>query len=151
MSPQRRATWQNGERGYSTRRHMLELVRPEAVLPDRALCLTTFSHFWLSINLLSHSLTLSLSLVSLSRSLSLFPLSLRHTTQHSNTHCHTCTLSHVRVCTRGRVDSGGKRAPETTSRYLQVCKRPLSPTCSLSRPGCAQSPVLIKPLPRLPV
>jgi hypothetical protein len=31
--------------GYSTRRHMLEPVRPEAVLPDRALCLPNFSHF----------------------------------------------------------------------------------------------------------
>ena len=29
--------------GYSTRRHMLEPVRPEAVLPDMALCLPTFS------------------------------------------------------------------------------------------------------------
>jgi hypothetical protein len=34
-----------GEWGYSTRRHMLEPVRPEAVLPDRALCLPTVSHF----------------------------------------------------------------------------------------------------------
>ena len=40
----RRATWPNGEWGYSTRRHVLEPVRPEAVLPDRALCLPTFSH-----------------------------------------------------------------------------------------------------------
>ena len=29
----------------STRRHMLEPVSAEAVLPDRALCLPTFSHF----------------------------------------------------------------------------------------------------------
>ena len=40
----RRATWPNGEWGHSTRRHMLELVRAEAVSPDRALCLLTFSH-----------------------------------------------------------------------------------------------------------
>jgi len=43
--PARRATWPNGVWGYSTRRHMLEPVRPEAVLPHRALCLPTFSHF----------------------------------------------------------------------------------------------------------
>ena len=42
---ERRATWPNGEWRYSTRRHMLEPERPEAVLPDRALCLPTFSHF----------------------------------------------------------------------------------------------------------
>jgi len=41
----RRATRPNGEWGYGTRRHMLEPVRPEAVLPDRALCLPTSSHF----------------------------------------------------------------------------------------------------------
>jgi hypothetical protein len=29
----------NGELGYSTRRHMLQPVRPEAVLPDKAFCL----------------------------------------------------------------------------------------------------------------
>jgi hypothetical protein len=27
--------------------HLLEPVRPEAVLPDRALCLPTFSHFFI--------------------------------------------------------------------------------------------------------
>ena len=43
--PARRATWPNGEWGYSACRHMLEPVRPEAVLPGRALCLPTFSHF----------------------------------------------------------------------------------------------------------
>jgi hypothetical protein len=32
---------------YPPPRHMLEPVRPEAVLPDRALCLPTFSHFWI--------------------------------------------------------------------------------------------------------
>jgi hypothetical protein len=58
---------QNGEWGYSTRRHMLEPVRPEAVLLDRALCLPTFSHL-----LIVHKTSLSLSLsVSLSLSLSL--------------------------------------------------------------------------------
>ncbi len=41
------ATWPNGEWGYSTRRCVLEPVRPEAVLPDRALCLLTFSHFFI--------------------------------------------------------------------------------------------------------
>ena len=46
--------------GYSTRRHMLEPVRPEAVLPDRALCLPTFSHF-LIVNKISLSLSHSLS------------------------------------------------------------------------------------------
>ena len=35
------------ESGHSTCRHMLEPVRPEAVLPDRALCLPTFSHFFI--------------------------------------------------------------------------------------------------------
>ena len=49
---------------------MLEPVRPEAVLPDRALCLPTFSHF-LIVNKTSLSLSLSLSLSSLSLSLSL--------------------------------------------------------------------------------
>ena len=43
--PPRRAAWPNGEWGYSTRRHMLEPVRAEAVLPDRALYLPTFSRF----------------------------------------------------------------------------------------------------------
>jgi hypothetical protein len=57
----RRATWPNGEWGYSTRRHMLEPLRPEAVLPDRALCLPTFSHF-LIVNKTSLSLPPSLSL-----------------------------------------------------------------------------------------
>ena len=46
--------------GYSTRRHMLELVRPEAVLPDRALYLPTFSHF-LIVNKTSLSLSFSTS------------------------------------------------------------------------------------------
>jgi hypothetical protein len=41
----RRATWPNGEWGCSTRRHMLEPVHPGAVLPDRVLCVPTFSHF----------------------------------------------------------------------------------------------------------
>jgi hypothetical protein len=45
--PQRRARWPSGEWGYSTRRHMLEPVRPEAVLPDRTLYLPTFSHITL--------------------------------------------------------------------------------------------------------
>ena len=39
LCPPRRVTWPNGEWGYSTRRHMQEPVRPEAVLPDRALSL----------------------------------------------------------------------------------------------------------------
>jgi hypothetical protein len=34
-----RATCPNGEWGYGARRDMLESVRPEAVLPDRALWL----------------------------------------------------------------------------------------------------------------
>jgi hypothetical protein len=40
---------------------MLEPVRPEAVLPDRALCLPTFSHL-LIVNKTALSLSLSLSL-----------------------------------------------------------------------------------------
>jgi hypothetical protein len=48
------ATRPNREWGYSTRRHVLEAERPEAVLPDRALCLPTFSHF-LIVNKLSPS------------------------------------------------------------------------------------------------
>jgi hypothetical protein len=40
---------------------MLEPVRPGAVLPDRALCLPTFSHF-LIVNKTSLSLSLYLSL-----------------------------------------------------------------------------------------
>ncbi len=55
----RRTTWPDREWGYSTRRHTLEPVRPEAVLPDRALCLPTFSHF-LIVNKTSLSLSLSL-------------------------------------------------------------------------------------------
>jgi hypothetical protein len=39
---------------------MLESVRPEAVLPDRALCLPTFCHF-LIVNKTYLSLSLSLS------------------------------------------------------------------------------------------
>ena len=42
---------------------MLEPVRPEAVSPDRALCLLTFSHFVI-VNKTSLSLSLSLSLLS---------------------------------------------------------------------------------------
>jgi len=63
LSLVRRATWPNGEWGYINRRHMLEPVRPEAVLPDRASCLPTFSHF-LIVNKtsLTHSLSLSLPL-----------------------------------------------------------------------------------------
>ena len=45
LHPSRRATWPNGECGYSTRCHMLGPERQEAVLPDRALYLPTFSHF----------------------------------------------------------------------------------------------------------
>jgi len=43
LSPPRGATWPSGEWGYSTRRHMLEPVRSEAGLLDKALCLPTFS------------------------------------------------------------------------------------------------------------
>jgi hypothetical protein len=63
----------------SIRRHMLEPVRPEAVLPDRdrALCLATFSHFLIvKKNSFSLPLTLSHSLISglfLSHSLHLSP------------------------------------------------------------------------------
>ena len=39
--PAGRATWPNGEWGYSTRCHMLDPERPEAVLPYRALYLPT--------------------------------------------------------------------------------------------------------------
>jgi len=56
----RRATWPNGEWESSTRRHMQEPVRPEAVLPDRALCLPTLSH-----SLIVNKLSLSLSALSL--------------------------------------------------------------------------------------
>jgi hypothetical protein len=56
------------EWGYNTRRHMLEPVRPEAVLPDRALCLPTLSHF-LIVN----------------------KTSLSHTQTHTHTHTHTHT------------------------------------------------------------
>ena len=49
----------NGEWGYGTRRHMLEPVRPEAVLPDRALRLPTCSHFLIVDKLLSPRLFLS--------------------------------------------------------------------------------------------
>ena len=49
---------------------MPEPVRPEAVLPDRALYLPTFTHFLL-VNKTSLSLSLSLSRFSLSLSLSL--------------------------------------------------------------------------------
>ena len=54
-------TLPNEEWGYSTRRHMLEPMRPEAVLPDRALCLPTFSHF-LIVNKTSISFSFFLSL-----------------------------------------------------------------------------------------
>ena len=57
MCPQMLATWPNGEWGYSTRRDILEPVRPEAVLPETALCLPTFSHF-----LIDNKISLSLSL-----------------------------------------------------------------------------------------
>jgi hypothetical protein len=46
--------------GYSTRRHMLEPVLLEAVLPDRALYLPTFSHF-LIVNKTALYLSLSLA------------------------------------------------------------------------------------------
>jgi hypothetical protein len=44
----RRATSPDGGWGYSTRCHMLGPERPEALLPDRALYLQTFSHFLIS-------------------------------------------------------------------------------------------------------
>ncbi len=69
--PARRATWPNGEWGYNTRRHMLEPVRPEAVLPDMALCLPSFSHF-----LIVNKTSLSLSLLSISLSISLTHLAI---------------------------------------------------------------------------
>ena len=55
----RLTTWPNGEWGYSTGRHMLEPVRPEAMLPGRALYLPIFSHF-LIINKTSLSVSLAL-------------------------------------------------------------------------------------------
>ena len=57
---ERRATWPNGEWGYSTRCHMLGPERPEAVSPDRALRTPTFSHF-LIVNKTSLLLSLSSS------------------------------------------------------------------------------------------
>ena len=48
-------------RGYSTRCHMLGRERPEAVLPDRALYLPTFSHLLIVNKLLSLSISLALS------------------------------------------------------------------------------------------
>jgi hypothetical protein len=54
---ERRATRPNGEWRYSTCRHMLEPERPEAVLPDRALCLPTLSHFLIVNKLFSLSLS----------------------------------------------------------------------------------------------
>ena len=59
LVPARRATWPNGEWGYSARRHTLEPVRPEAVLPDRALYLPTFTHLLIVNKLLSLSLQTS--------------------------------------------------------------------------------------------
>ncbi len=71
---ERRATRPNGERGYSTRCQMLGRECPEAVLPDRALYLPTFSHFLIVNNILSLFLSRSLSLsLSLSLSRSQFP------------------------------------------------------------------------------
>jgi len=62
---ERRATRPNGEWGYSTRRHVLGPERPEAVSPDRALCLPAISHVLIVKNFslsffLSASLPLSL-------------------------------------------------------------------------------------------
>ena len=57
----RRATRPNGEWGYSTRCHMLGRECPEAVLPDRALYLPTFSHLLIVNKLLSLSISLALS------------------------------------------------------------------------------------------
>ena len=57
--PPRQTTWPTGEWGYSIRRPSyagpVRPVRPEAVLPDRALYLPTFSHF-LIVNKTSLSL-----------------------------------------------------------------------------------------------
>ena len=43
------SVWPNGEWGYSTRCQMLGPERPEAMLPDRALYLPTFSHLLINI------------------------------------------------------------------------------------------------------
>ena len=56
----RRATRPNREWRYSTRRHMLEPERPEAVWPVKALRSPTFSRFSIVNKLLSLSLSLSL-------------------------------------------------------------------------------------------
>jgi hypothetical protein len=61
LVPARRATWQNGEWGYSTRSHVLGPERSEAVLTDRALYLPTFSNLSIVSKLLSVALSLSLS------------------------------------------------------------------------------------------
>ena len=53
LVPARRATWPNGEWGYSTRCHMQGPERPEAVLPDRALYLPTLSNLLIVNKLLS--------------------------------------------------------------------------------------------------
>ena len=56
QTPQRCATWPNGEWGYSNRCHMLGRECPEAVLPDRALYLPTLSHLLIVNKVLSLSL-----------------------------------------------------------------------------------------------
>jgi len=58
-------------------------VRPEAVLPDRALCLPTFSHCWIVNKLLSVTSRLSIIFsLSLSLSLSLFSSSSSFRSRH---------------------------------------------------------------------
>ena len=96
---------------------MLEPVRPEAVLPDRALCLTTFSLF-LVVNKSSLSLTHSLPLSGLSLSLSLSVPSLSPT--HNSTLQHT--LSHVHAVTRASMHTrqGRQWREESAGNHISI-------------------------------
>ena len=92
---------------YSTCRHMLEPVRPEALLPDRALCLPTFSHFLIVIILrvilleLLNKTSLSLSLLCMYKHM--YSLSLSLSLSHTHTHMFICRSRHaLRISCRER-------------------------------------------------
>ena len=88
----RRATRPTGEWGYWTCRPYAGDVRPEAVLPDKAVCLPTLSDF------------LIVNKTSLSLSLSLFKQMHTHTHAHTHTHLNKYTHTHTHTHTHKGVE-----------------------------------------------
>ena len=124
---------------YGTRCHMLGPESPEAVLPDRALYLPTFSHLldcqkkdFCLARARARALSLSLSL-SLSRFLS-------HSLSSSRAHIRTQTHSRIHLykkvsaCTSTQVYISVKCACNSTQVCIRACVCAFEPACVYVRP-----------------